>query len=143
MIFSGQYEHKLDPQGRLSIPSRFRDAFKAGIILTKGFEKCIVVYTTSDWEGMAEKVSQMLVTQAKARRMMRLTFWRSYQFEMDRQGRVPLPTALREYADVQDEVVIAGTGRFLEIWNKDVWNQQSASLDEEAWYIAENTEVRE
>ncbi len=142
MIFSGEFEYRLDAQGRVSVPARFRDSFKGGLILTKGYEPCIVVYTPSEWESMAEKIAQMPSTQAKARKMMRLTFWRSFQAEMDRQGRVPLPAALRDYAGLKDEVVIAGTGSFLEIWSKDRWSEQSEVLDEEAWQIAENMEVR-
>ena len=143
MFFSGQYEHKIDSQGRVSIPVRFRDAFKAGIILTQGFEQCIFAYTPGEWESMASKVSQMPFTQAKSRRMMRLTFWQAFQLDMDRQGRVPLPASLREYSNADEEVVIAGTGLFLEIWNKDKWAEQSLLLNEAAWQIAENTEVRE
>ncbi len=143
MLFSGISDHKLDPQHRISIPSRFRDAFKAGIILTKGFDQCIVVYTPSEWESMAKKISEMPTTQTKARQMMHLIFWGAFQLEMDRQGRVPLQGALRDYANIQDEVVIAGTGRFIEIWNKESWYEQSAILDEDAQKIAEKMEVRE
>ena len=82
------------------------------------------------------------MTQAKARRLIRLNFSGAFQLEMDRQGRVPLPPALRNYAQVQEEVVIAGTGKYLEIWDRELWDQERVLLDDEAWQIAENMEDR-
>lgn len=142
MMFSGEYEHRVDPQGRVSIPSRFRDSFKGGIILTRGYDRCIVVFTPFEWAKMADRIAKMPMTQAKARRMIRLNFSGAFQLEMDRQGRVPLPPALRQYAQAQEEVVIAGAGRYLEIWDRGLWAQERALLDDEAWQIAENMEDR-
>jgi MraZ protein len=82
------------------------------------------------------------MNRAKNRRMRRVTFTSAYQLEADRQGRVLLPASLRSYAQIDDEVVIAGMGDFLEIWSKEAWLQESESLEQEAWLIAETSEER-
>ncbi len=142
MIFLGEYEHRVDPQGRISIPSRFRDSFRGGIILARGYDRCIVAYTPSEWANVANHIASMPITQNKARRMMRLTFSGAFQLQPDRQGRVPLPPPLRQYAGAQEEVMVVGAGRYLEIWDKELWARERALLDETAWQIAEKLEER-
>lgn len=130
----------MDPQGRISLPARFRDAFKGGIVLTRGYDRCILIYTPSQWENFASKVATLSLNRAKNRRMRRVSFSAAYDLETDRQGRVLLPSSLRQYAKIGEEIVIAGMGDFLEIWAKESWLQESASLEEDASLIAEISE---
>ena len=74
--------------------------------------------------------------------MRRMSFSAAYNLETDRQGRVLLPVSLRRYAQIGEEVVIAGMGDFLEIWDKKAWLEESAFLDEESSIIAETSEER-
>ncbi|MFH1560023.1 MAG: division/cell wall cluster transcriptional repressor MraZ [Chloroflexota bacterium] len=140
LSFFGEQEHRVDPQGRISLPARFRDAFKGGIVLTRGYDRCIAAYTPVHWETFASQVATLALNRAKNRRMRRMSFSSAYQLEIDRQGRVLLPASLRQYAQIGEEVVIAGMGDFLEIWDKEAWLQESALLDEEASLIAETSE---
>ncbi len=133
----------MDPQGRISLPARFRDAFRGGVVLTRGYDRCISVYTPSRWEAVASDMANLPMNRAKNRRMRRVTFTSAFQLEADRQGRVLLPASLRSYAQIGDEVVIAGMGDFLEIWSKEAWLQESESLEQEAWLIAETSEERQ
>ena len=142
LSFFGEQEHRVDPQGRISLPVRFRDAFRGGIVLARGYDRCIVAYTPSQWESVAEEVASLPMNRGKNRRMRRMTFSSAYQLETDRQGRVLLPGSLRRYAQIDEEVVIVGMGDFLEVWARDVWLQESESLEEEAWHIAETWEER-
>ena len=80
------------------------------------------------------------MNRARNRRMRRVTFTSAYQLEADRQGRVLLPASLRSYADIGDEVVIAGMGDFFEIWSKEAWLLESEALEQEAWFLAETSE---
>ncbi len=139
-IFFGEQEHRVDPQGRISLPARYRDAFKGGVVLTRGYDPCIAIYTPARWEIEAGKMANLSMNRAKNRRMRRVTFTSAYQLEADRQGRVLLPASLRSYARINDEVVIAGMGDYLEIWSKESWVEESKSLEEEAWLIAETSE---
>ena len=140
LSFFGEQDHRVDPQGRISLPVRFRDAFKGGIVLTRGYDRCVVAYTPSQWEAFASQVAGLALNRAKNRRMRRMSFTAAYNLDLDRQGRVLLPISLRQYAQIGEEVVIAGMGDFLEIWDKAAWLQESALLEEEASLIAETSE---
>ena len=94
MGFLGEHEHRVDPQGRISIPARFREAFKAGFVLTKSPDKCIEIYTPSEWQSRAQEVMRGSINQIKNRRMRRINFSGAYQIEPDRQGRFQLPQTL-------------------------------------------------
>ena len=138
VIFAGEFEHRIDPQGRVSMPARFRPAFEDGIVLSKAYDPCVVVYTMEQWEKIAEDVAAAPANLAGSRRLARLTFAGSYPSMLDRAGRVLLPPPLRDYAALEDNVVIVGTGRFLEIWSSAAWRAEREALDEHAADIAEN-----
>ena len=140
LSFFGEQDHRVDPQGRISLPTRFRDTFRGGIVLTRGYDRCIVAYTPAQWETFATQVARLALNREKNRRMRRMSFSAAYTLETDRQGRVLLPASLRQYAKIGEEVVIAGMGDFLEIWAKEAWLQESAFLEEEASLIAETSE---
>ena len=142
MLFYGEYEHRVDAQGRISMPVRFRDSFKSGIILSRGYDKCIVAYPTQEWERMAQNIANMPVTQDKNRRLRRMNFSGAFPSDLDRQGRFLLPAPLRQYAQIGEEVVMAGGGSYLEIWDRDLWAQERQIMDQQGWQIAESMEDR-
>ena len=141
-MFSGEYEHRIDPQGRVSIPSRFRESFKGGAILTRGYDRCIAVFTSREWSKMTDRIAKLPITQNKSRKMIRMTFSGAFPMDSDRQGRLLLPLPLRQYAQLEDQVVLVGAGKCMEIWCKELWTQERALLDETAWEIAESMEDR-
>lgn len=138
LIFAGEYEHRIDPQNRVAIPARFKQAFLEGIVLGRAYDNCVVVYTPEEWERAASDIAQQPATSANARKLARLTFSGAYAGNLDRSGRVVIPQQLREYAGLGDNVVIVGTGRFMEIWSIDAWEHERRSLDTEAADIAES-----
>jgi len=140
LSFFGEQDHRVDPQGRISLPARFKEIFRGGIVLTRGYDRCIVAYTPNQWTAFASQVASLSLNRAKNRRMRRMSFSAAYTLETDRQGRVLLPVSLRQYAQIGEEVVIAGMGDFLEIWDKEAWVQESMFLEEEASLIAETSE---
>ncbi len=137
LIFAGEYQHRLDPQGRVSIPARFRPAFEKGIVLSRAYDRCVMVYTPEEFASVAGEIKKQPATRSDARRLARLTFSGAYELVLDRHGRVLIPEPLRGYAALEIDVVIAGTGRFIEIWAKDAWEAERGALDEEASEIAE------
>jgi len=143
MIFAGEFEHRLDPQGRIAVPVRFRPAFSEGIVLSRAYDRCVLVSTAEEWARIAADIAARPTTRAAERRLARMTFAGAFPTEIDRQGRVLLPSSLRSYADLIDEVVIAGTGRFLEIWCKDAWSVERASIDAYGPKIAEDASISE
>jgi len=141
-VFFGEYEYTIDQKGRVTIPPKFREAFKGGIVLLRGYDKCITVCTVAEWEKRAEQLSQLPMTQSKSRRLNRATFSSSFSLDLDGQGRVVLPATLREYAGASSEVVLAGVRDCLEIWSKEAWLAEQQLMGEQVWQIAESIEDR-
>ena len=141
-MFFGEYEYTIDQKGRVTIPPKFREAFKGGIVLLRGYDKCVTACTVAEWDKRAEQLSKLPVTQSKTRRLNRATFSSAFSLDLDGQGRVVLPTPLRQYAGVASEVVIAGVRGCLEIWSKEDWLAEQQLMSEQLWQIAESIEDR-
>lgn len=136
MIFSGEFDHRIDSQGRVAIPVRFRDAFKPGMVLAEGYDRCIDVYTLDEWERVAREITGRPSTSAN-RRLARARFAGAFTADLDRQGRVVIPAPLREYAGVDAEAVVIGVGRYLELWSPDTWANERTAASDQAADIAE------
>jgi len=141
-MFFGEFNYKIDEKGRVPFPPRFRRELKDGVVLTPGAEKCINVYTLSEWKKLANTLTSGSLTRSKVRRLNRAVFATAFSIGMDGQGRVALPAPLREYAEIVDEVVIAGANTYLEIWNNILWEEEKAISQEQAWQIIESLEGR-
>lgn len=133
----GEYELRIDHKGRIAVPAKFREAFRAGIVLSRGYDKCLIIYTMEEWKKVAEKLASLPSTQINTRRIARFTFSGSFDLELDKQGRVILPPALRQYSDINDEVVIVGAHSHLEVWSKELWAAEKQYMAEHATDIAE------
>jgi MraZ protein len=127
-MFLGQYAYTLDSKGRLTIPSRFRDAITDSIVVTRGLDRCLTVYPMAVWEEIAHKVTALPITDPRGRTLRRIFFADAVNAELDRQGRILLPERLREYAELSttEEVTVVGLDRFIELWNPQRWDTQNA-----------------
>ena len=139
-MFLGEFEYKIDEKGRVPIPPKFRRELKEGVVLTTGVEKCIIAYPLSEWKKLAATLTTGSVTPSKLRRLNRAIFATAFSLNIDGQGRIALPIPLREYAEIEDEVVIAGANTYLELWNKEQWESEKAVSQEQAWQIIESLE---
>ena len=139
-MFFSEFEYKIDEKGRIPIPPKFRSELREGVVLTPGIEKCIVAYALPEWKKLAATLTTGSVTPSKLRRLNRAIFATAFMLNIDGQGRIALPTPLREYAEIMDEVVIAGANTYLEIWNKVLWDEEKAASQEQAWQIIESME---
>lgn len=139
-MFFGEFEYKIDDKGRVPIPPRFRRLLKDGVVLAPGVEKCVTVYPLQEWKKLAESLTSSNVTRSKLRRLKRAIFATAFNLRMDPHGRIALPTSVREYAEIVDEVVIAGANNYLEVWNKVHWEEEKAESQEQAWQIIESLE---
>ena len=139
-MFFGESEYRIDEKGRVPIPPKFRKELKEGVVLTPGIEKCITAYPPPEWQKLAATLTNGSVTPGKLRRLNRAIFATAFSVDIDRQGRIALPTPLREYAEIVDEVVIAGANTYLELWNKVHWESEKAISQEQAWQIIESLE---
>jgi len=141
-MFLGEFEYKIDEKGRVPIPPKFRRELEEGVVLTPGPEKCINVYGLSEWTKLAESLTTGSVTPSKLRTLNRAIFATAFNLNIDGQGRIALPAPLRQYAGIEDEVVVAGANTYLELWNKELWESEKAASQEQVWQIIESLERR-
>jgi MraZ protein len=121
-MFLGTYAPKLDEKGRIILPAKFREELAAGVVITRGQEHCLYVYSSREFERVLEKVSQGPVTDKDTRDYQRGLLSGAIQELPDKQNRVTLPVILREYAGLDRELTVIGAGNRAEIWDTEAWN---------------------
>ncbi len=137
-MFIGEYEHTVDVKGRIIMPSKLRENIGEKFIITKGLDKCLFVYSKSEWANFEEKLKTLPLTNKNARDFVRFFLSGAVECEIDKQGRFLVPANLRTYANIDKEIVIIGVGTRLEIWNKESWTNYSSEENISADEIAEN-----
>ena len=118
----GQYQHTIDSKKRLALPSKFRGELGDKVIITKGIENCLVVYTEKEFIIMSEKLSNLTMTQAEARSFSRTMLASAMEVSLDKLGRVLIPDYLKKYGGLNKNVVICGLSNRLEIWDSENWD---------------------
>lgn len=126
----GTHTPKLDDKGRIFLPSRFRDELAEGLVITRGQERCLYVFSAKEFQSVHEKISQAPVTSEEARRYLRVFLSGASDESLDKQGRVLLPQLLRDYAGLTKDLVIIGVGSRAEIWDATSWNNYLAQNEE-------------
>jgi len=129
MMFMGEYNHTVDTKGRLIIPSKFRELLGEEFIVTKGLDGCLFVFPQNEWLAFEEKLRALPLTQKGARQFTRFFVAGATPCELDKQGRILLPSTLREFAGLDKDVVLAGMLNRIEIWSKAKWTENNAYDD--------------
>lgn len=140
-MFMGEYSHSLDAKGRLIMPAKFREQLGDEFVVTKSPDKCLYVYTNEDWKNFEEKLAQLPITNKGTRQFVRFFLAGAATCEVDKQGRILLPAVLREYAQLDKEVILAGTSKRIEIWNKDRYLEDQKEYENNIDDIAANMET--
>lgn len=122
----GEFQHSLDPKGRVNFPAKLREGLGARFIVTKGLDNCLFVYSEEEWAVLAEKIRGLPMS--KARGLQRFLFAGAVDVEPDKQGRVLIPANLREYAGLTKDIMIIGASVRAEIWDVDRWQQSCDDL---------------
>lgn len=126
-MFTGTYTPKLDDKGRLFLPARFRDAMGEGLVLTRGQERCLYVWTLADFARLTERLRDLPVANKAGRAYVRMLFSAASDQVPDKQGRISITPLLRDYASLERDVVVTGTMNRVEIWNPVAWADYEAS----------------
>ena len=119
----GKYRHTVDPKGRLFVPSKLRDELGDAFYVTLGLDHCLSGYTEAGWQAIVEKFNALPISKA---RKMRFLFANAAKCEPDKQGRFLIPTELREYAGLKQEVIFIGQAGHAEIWDSEAYDQLEA-----------------
>ena len=137
-MFLGTHYPRLDDKGRLVLPAKFREALAAGLVLTKGQDRCIWVWPAAEFTVWAERLNAASRSDAKVQAYQRVLFSGASDEIPDRQGRITVPAALREYAGLDRDLVVVGKNTTAEIWAPEAWDTYLADhevafsdLDEE------------
>lgn len=139
-MFLGEFVHTIDEKGRLTIPAKFRADLAAGLVVTRGIDRCLAIFPMAEWRRLAGQISALPVTDRRARAFRRLVFANASDVAPDRQGRVLIPPRLREYAGLDSEAVVTGLDTYIEVWNPDAWGEERqrverGDLDVEEWAV--------
>lgn len=125
----GTHAPKLDEKGRVILPAKFREDLAQGLVLTKGQDRCLYVFSSKEFEAIHENIRQAPVTSKQARDYLRVFLSGASDEIPDKQGRVTIPAALRQYAGLGKELVVVGVGSRAEIWDATAWHQYLASQE--------------
>ena len=128
-MFMGDYNHTIDAKGRLIIPSKFREALGSEFVLTKGLDGCLFVFPMKEWEAFEEKLRSLPLIDKNARKFSRFFLAGASTCELDKQGRILVPGTLREFAQMDKEVVLTGMLDRIEVWSKEQWLENNAYDD--------------
>lgn len=128
-MFMGEYQHTIDPKGRLILPAKFRESLGVTFIATKGLDNCLFVYALDEWAMLENKLKQLPLAKPEARAFVRFFFAGAAELECDKQGRILLPTNLREYAQLDKDVTVIGVSNRVEIWSSQVWSEYNMKIE--------------
>ena len=123
-MFMGEYNHTIDAKGRLIIPAKFREELGEAFVITNGNDGCLNIYTEEAWETFLEKL-KLLPNNRDKREIVRMFVAKANQVEVDKQGRILVPPALREHAGLEKDVVLAGAIDKIEVWDKAKWDVEA------------------
>jgi MraZ protein len=125
-MFLGRYAFAVDAKGRLAIPARFRAELADGLVLTRSVDPCLALYPMAAWTPLAQRIDALSIADPDSRAFRRLVFAEAADLELDSQGRILLPAALRAYAGIERDAVVIGVHSFVEIWSAERWEAQSS-----------------
>lgn len=136
-MFIGEYKYNLDDKNRLAIPSKFRNLFSDGAVITKGLDSCLFIYTAKEWQKLVDKLANLPISQAKSRAFSRMMLAGAMDVILDKQGRIILPDYLKQFAELNKQVVVAGLYNRLEVWDEKAWSKYQRISEKDSNQISE------
>jgi len=136
-MFLGEYLHTFDSKNRISVPSKFRKDLGRVVVITRGLDHCLYVYSRKAWEKQAQAYAAEVNGGAARRGLARLFLAGSFEAEVDRTGRVLVPENLKSFASIREKAVIAGVAGRVEIWEEGAWRVYTAEIERDANVFAE------
>ncbi len=136
-MLMGEFQHSIDAKGRLIVPAKLREQLGEKFIVTRGLDGCLFGYPLSEWNQLEAKLSEMPLAKKDARTFVRFFYSAATECEIDKQGRINIPTTLREHAKLTKACVIIGVANRIEIWDEEKWHAFSEEAEENFDEIAE------
>jgi MraZ protein len=120
-MFLGEYQHTLDPKGRVILPSAFRGELEDGLVMTVGLDNCLTVHPSTEWDRVIAELRALRTTDRRERQFARVVTGLAHPEELDRQGRITIPARLREYAGLSKDIAVVGADNRVELWDAARW----------------------
>lgn len=136
-MFLGEYLHTFDSKNRISLPSKFRKGLSRVVVVTRGLDRCLTVYSRKAWEKEASVHAAEVNGSAARRGLARLFLSGSAESEVDRAGRILIPEHLKLFASIKGRAVVAGVADRVEIWNEAAWKKYTRAIERNADAFAE------
>ena len=133
----GEFETKLTDKNRLAIPKKIRDEMKEGLIIARGYEGCLILLDNKRWKLLETVISKEPILNLSIRDTKRFLLGGASELELDNQGRFVLANNLKDYAEINEEIVFIGLIDWVEIWNKEKWQEKLKELSKNASDIAD------
>ena len=124
-MFFGTYTPRLDDKGRIFLPAKFRDELAEGLVVTRGQERCLYVWSMEEFTKLTERLRETSVTNKSARDYVRMFFAGASDETPDKQGRITVPPMLRGYASLERDCIVIGAMNRIEIWDATSWQTYS------------------
>lgn len=136
--FIGEYAHNIDKKGRIIIPARFREVLEEKVIVAKGLDGCLNIYTMDQWTKLAEQLALLPNTKRETRLFKRNLTAKAGECEIDNQGRILIPSALIKEAALIKACCVIGAGNTIEIWSKERWDAYNEEHSDDFEEVAES-----
>ncbi|HEY4487787.1 MAG TPA: division/cell wall cluster transcriptional repressor MraZ [Candidatus Paceibacterota bacterium] len=136
-MFIGEYEHTLDEKKRVSLPKAFRNALGKKMVMTRGLDNCLFIYSQKNWEKVAAKLEALSFAQADTRGFNRFILSGAAEVEADATGRILIPEHQKEFAGLKKTVVFTGVSDRVEVWDAHRWNAYKGKIEKQADALAE------
>src|SRR3989344_2185492 len=133
----GEYRHTLDNKKRVALPARFRKALGKRVVVTRGFDKCLFIYSEGAWKKLSEKFTTLPMGPSDTRDLNRFMFAGAVLSDLDSLGRILIPDFLKEFAGLKTKVVVIGVHERLELWDEKTWEGYKGRIEAQADTIAE------
>ena len=139
-MFMGEYQHTIDAKGRIIIPAKLREQCGTKIVITRGFDGALSVYSDAGWENYFQKLQVLQTSKKDARSFIRLILSRASECEFDKSGRINIPSVLIKEGALSKECIIIGAGDHMEIWDKVRWDNYVLENEADLETFSENLE---
>lgn len=136
-MFIGEYEHTLDEKKRVTLPKSFKTELGKKIVITRGLDSCLFIFSVASWKNIAEKLQQLSFTQADSRGFNRFLLSGAVEVEPDAAGRILIPDHQKQFAGLKRTVVFAGVSDRVEVWDALAWKQYKQRIEKQADGMAE------
>lgn len=136
-MFIGEYTHTMDEKRRVSLPQAFRKELDGEVVLTRGLDSCIFLFTNKAWQDIADELASLSFGDADSRGLNRFLLSGAREVDIDASGRILVPDFLADFADLEKEVVFTGVHSRIELWGREQWESYTEDVESQADLLAQ------